>query len=143
MKIGFTGTQLGMNPFQAGAVGDELRSLTRGVVGEMEFHHGVCVGADEQAHYIADEAGFWLVGHPPEDESKMAKGLFFNELREPFPYLIRNEHIAYECDLLIATPKGPPMIRSGTWSCVRRADGFGKKIVIFYPNGEKGVRNAY
>ena len=40
-----------------------------------------------------------------------------------------------ETDMLVACPKGPEEVRSGTWSTVRFARKRGKRIVIIMPDG--------
>ena len=56
-------------------------------------------------------------------------------MRKPKPYLERNKDIVDETGLLIATPKGEEIVRSGTWSTIRYARKNHKKIIIIMPNG--------
>ena len=53
-----------MTPEQKSA----LRKLLDGGAGE--FHHGDCVGADSEAHDIADECGYGIILHPPTNQSE-------------------------------------------------------------------------
>ena len=112
-----------------------------------EFHHGDCIGADKEAHQIAQRLEVDVVIHPPEDTKFRAwcTGIE-NEVRHTAmilpskPYLQRNQDIVDSCDLLIATPGEPlEVLRSGTWSTVRK--GRKKKsteVIVVYPNGEIG-----
>ena len=62
MKVGFTGTQKGMTERQF--------DIFAAVISELqpeEFHHGDCIGADEQAHDIVHVVApdCKIVVHPP------------------------------------------------------------------------------
>ncbi len=129
MKVGFTGTRMGMTVAQA----EELtRQLHR--AGVTEFHHGDCRGADEQAHGCARSLGVTIVGHPPTGNGLRA-WCECDELREPAAYLTRNRNIVLETQLLIATPDGPERSRSGTWSTVRYARRLSAPWIVIHPNG--------
>jgi hypothetical protein len=128
-SIGFTGTQLGMT-------GDQAAAVARFLIGKEEIHHGDCIGADAQAHALAEMTELYVIVHPPVNDSKRAfckpsRG----EVREEKPYLQRNRDIVSECSILIAAPKSfHEEVRSGTWATVRYAKG---KIptVIVWPDG--------
>ena len=141
MKVSFTGTQDGMTETQK----ESLRCYLGGV---KEFHHGDCVGADEEAHEIAVSAGVPLIViHPPSDSKKRAwcgiepwclerpkhdltvaqKGC---RIEEEKPYLERNRDIVDSGYALVAAPKGKEVMRSGTWSTVRYARKEHKLVVI-------------
>src|ERR1700730_19108648 len=66
ISFGFTGTRQGMTAEQKSA----LRNFLDGGVGE--FHHGDCIGADSEAHDIADECGYGIILHPPTNYSERA-----------------------------------------------------------------------
>lgn len=127
-KIGFTGTQDGMTPKQTIALWQQLS-----LISHLEFHHGDCIGADEEAHDIARLVGAKIVGHPPTNEVKRAF-CYFDEEREPKEYIARNHDIVDETQLLIATPKSTvEEVRSGTWATVRYARKIGREVVILDP----------
>lgn len=132
MKIGFTGTQLGMKVMQEQFVFNAIMDAD-----PEEFHHGMCIGADEQAHTMTSylPRTTRVIGHPPINQYKMAADLNCDEVREPKEFLVRNKDIVDETDALIAAPKGPEEIRSGTWSTIRYARKAGKPVYIVWPDG--------
>ena len=151
-KIGITATQYGLTRKQAASARLLLERLAgqaqslRGTReagkdhrtdGEVELHHGVCVGGDAQVHRIAQTLGLAIIGHPPTDQYKMVRHLDgFARLIEPAPYTERNEQIVTESDLLIACPRTfDEQLRSGTWATVRRAQAAGKPVWFIYPDG--------
>lgn len=117
IRVGFTGTQQGMTDEQKARVDLLLAELTHDAV---EFHHGDCVGADEEAHDIADNHSVDIVIHPPDNDSKRAF-CTGGEVMEPKPYLERNRAIVDATSILIACPNGSERMRSGTWATVRYA----------------------
>lgn len=139
MKIGFTGTREGTTDQQRRAL--IAWAKTAGVT---EFHHGCCLGADEDAFDVfmsAGDLGFArpvIIAHPPANRSMLCRGAeeFSDEKRSPLPYLERNKCIVDACDVLVACPKEPEELRSGTWSTVRYARKQGKKVVIIWADGE-------
>lgn len=134
MIVGFTGTQVGMTKEQLTAV-EAILGDTYDVV--TEFHHGHCIGADEEAAAIAQSLGIQIIAHPGDIVEKWAKfPLPGNIFLKPKPNLKRNHDIVDVCELLVATPKGPPQLRSGTWATIRYADKVGRKVIIVKPNGE-------
>lgn len=137
MKIGFTGTRNGMTEAQKNAFEDYLISLCFGKSGD-EFHHGDCVGADEQSQEIAEIYGGadnFLHIHPcnlKEQRANCVGDIVYDEL----PPLERNKIIVDSCDILVAAPKGfEEELRSGTWSTIRYARKIGRQIVIILPDG--------
>jgi hypothetical protein len=120
-SIGFTGTQSGMNAYQKERLEKILKVLQKR--GCTEFHHGDCIGADEQAHDIALKLGYGIIIHPPIDEKKRAFCEDAKEIRKPKKYIARNHDIVDESDGLLATPYGETEIQrgSGTWATIRYA----------------------
>jgi hypothetical protein len=130
MKVGFTGTQVGMTDRQKRLLRWYLRELSAS-----ELHHGDCIGADDEAATMARKLGLKLVMHPPRDSRKRALNYRIGEeVRDSYPYLVRNRYIVDETEVLIAAPKSrQEELRSGTWSTVRYARGKGRKVYILEP----------
>ena len=129
--IGFTGTQKGMTPTQASGVHGALLSFY--LMGATHFHHGDCIGADAEAHDIANKIGYITVGHPPIDSLKRAYKLC-SVFECAKPYLERNKNIVNACDVVIVVPRTKHQIRrSGTWSTYRYAKEQHKGTLLFLP----------
>lgn len=130
MLVGFTGTQRGMTEAQWAALWPLLRERAPG-----DFHHGDCINADAQAAYLARQAGFRVIGHPPINESKRA----FFPSDENWPaaeYLDRNKTIVRSTEQMIATPgEVEEQLRSGTWSTIRYARRIGRPLHVILPDG--------
>lgn len=145
--FGFTGTQQGMTDAQKSSF---ARLVQR--VPPDEFHHGDCIGADEQAHALVREycPTTLVVIHPPTNQNKRAfcevddilheeigRKTPTTEWKYPFDYLIRNQHIVNFATVLIATPgESKEQLRSGTWSTVRRGRKKGIPVFIILPSGK-------
>lgn len=130
MKLGGTGTEQGMSNRQRT---DFILFITSNEFDE--FHHGDCVGADAQMHDIIMKLfpAMKIIIHPPSSEDKRAFCHTAIENRHsPKPYLERNRDIAEACDILIATPLGNEILRSGTWATVRYARKLGKRVEVLY-----------
>jgi hypothetical protein len=142
MRVGFTGTRDGMTDAQRGAFTERISCIPAFT----EFHHGACVGADEEAaemlwemwHNTDMDARTWVVvAHPANMRrcvSVAALRVSEKTLGEK-PPLDRNRDIVDSTDVLFACPKGPEELRSGTWSTVRYARKQGRPVVIFWPDG--------
>jgi hypothetical protein len=128
--ISFTGTQHGLTSLQANALHWYLSWST----GPFVFVHGDCIGADAQAHDIAAALGWTIQIYPSTVVSKRAFKLAPHNMH-PMAPLARNTLIAKAGDMLIACPSGPEILRSGTWSTVRRARKAGKPITVIWPDG--------
>lgn len=132
---GFTGTRFGMTTLQKLRLREHLQ-LKISTISEnirAEFHHGACIGSDEQAAHIATELGFWTVAHPPISKRYLSNFISC-ETRKARPYLERNFDIVKECDELIATPyQNHEIVRSGTWATIRYAYRLEKDVYIITP----------
>ncbi len=127
MRIGFTGTQVGMSGDQAHEFISKLTSL-----GVHEFHHGDCIGADAEAHDLVRTffPAVRIVIHPPIYNTKRAFKLG-DVILDPHDYLTRNKHIVRETECMVATPSSDvEEIRSGTWSTVRYARKTQKVVFV-------------
>lgn len=134
MIIGFTGTQIGMTANQKEKLNEIFEDLAA-VEMFSQFHHGDCVGADSEAHDIAEKY-FEIIIHPPLKSIKRAFKKS-NKIMIPKSYLERNQNIVRACNLLIVCPKEyQEQIRSGTWFTFRQAQRNKKSWIIIYPNGE-------
>ena len=132
MKVGFTGTQHGMTLAQLTSVRGLLEERK---VDSVDFHYGDCIGADAEAFVQAKSLGYRTISHPPKVECKRAHTAAHITLA-PKDYLERNHDIVDFVDILIAAPRGPETLRSGTWATVRYARKQGKDIHIVWPTGE-------
>lgn len=133
-KVGFTGTQRGLSAMQSGLLVPFLTSHLS-IDWHVEFHHGQCVGADEQAARIAKALGYWIVSHPPINRYKMSS-VHADEMRPAKEFLVRNHQIVDEVDVLVAAPQtDEEQLRSGTWATIRYARKEGKMIYML-PRGE-------
>lgn len=123
---GFTGTREGMTDKQKRAV---MELLAHGGI----FHHGDCLGADEQAWWLASSADCWTIAHPCTIET-MCAHTKSSVIRPAKPPLERNHDIVDGCDVLIAAPRSlTEEQHSGTWATVRYARKVGKPVIILEP----------
>ena len=119
MKLGFTGTREGMTPAQRVAF---HRFLTGKII--TEFHHGGCVGADQEA------AGLVSVRHD---------AAIVEHLGQPGTYFKRNREIVDVCDMLVGVSLTPHRLTSGgTWYTIDYAIKAGKPVHVIWPDGTSG-----
>lgn len=144
LRIGFTGTQVGMRVRQLRSVGQAILCHCLIEYLPVEFHHGDCIGADEQAHMLARALWFKVFVHPPEDRSKRAYCTVSqpDRIAIPKPYLLRNKDIVDQTEVLIAAPKGEEEQRSGTWATIRYARKLNRPTYICYPDGRLVFENV-
>ncbi len=133
VKIGFTGTRHGMSEEQL----KEFKNFIKSKDIE-EFHHGVCIGSDQQSHDFVKSKKIKIVGHPPKFKKFMSDS-DCDVFMKPHDYLKRNKHIVDETDILLATPDTKERVRSGTWSTIRYARKQNKKIYIIHKNGRVSI----
>jgi hypothetical protein len=99
-----------------------------------EFHHGLCIGADEEAHEIVRwlSPKTWIIGHPGDNPDKQVQ-LDVDSMYPVRPNLVRNHIMVDLCGLLIAAPlTDDEVLRSGTWSTVRYARSLNLEVVHLY-----------
>jgi hypothetical protein len=124
-NVGFTGTHKGACAAQLAVAEAKLKSLKD--EGFDEFHHGACIGADEQVAKIAKGLGYRVVAHP--GLAKNPANLMYrsewdgnDEVREAKPFIKRDRDIVDETEAMIATPLTyGETTPSGTWTTVRYA----------------------
>lgn len=133
--IGFTGAREGMKKSSKALIKDFI------IKGNyIEFHHGDCVGADEQFHLLVDSLNIKdavIHIHPPITSrgykancaSKLNRTKIL--LHDEKSFLHRNRDIVNSSDLIIATPKSLSMKHlGGTWWTVNYALEKHKEIMI-------------
>lgn len=137
MIVSFTGTQEGMTFKQMQKIKVLLEELEPTIV-----IHGDCIGADEQFHQLVCtyrkifDKQVMIKIYPSTHEHKRAY-CDGDQIMPQEPPLDRNKHIASEGDRLIACPKEmTQIIRSGTWTTVRKAKNLGKIVYVVLPNGD-------
>ena len=143
IKIGFTGTSRGTNDLQKA----HLKHFLKGIIfsnpaDPVEFHHGHCIGADDEMAAIAKEVGCVVIAHPgypskkPLDTTFRAANTWYNDVTLPAKDFISRDHdIVNETHFLVAAPHGEKEVRrSGTWTTVRYARKVGKQVTFCWPN---------
>lgn len=131
VAVGFTGTRERLTSRQDSTLIAWFILRERGV-----FHHGDCVGADAAAHAAALYHGWRIEAHPglgPINLRAFCTG--YSRLHPAKPNLERNADIVNAATELLACPNGPEVVRSGTWSTVRKARSRGLTITIIWPDG--------
>lgn len=140
-SIGFIGTRHGMSDAQKNSFLKLIKEKNF-----TDFHHGDCIGSDEQAHNIVEEycasnkskEKIKIHVHPPKYKKYRANCQADIEYI-PDDYLERNHNIVDTTDLLIATPDIQETLRSGTWATVRYAREKNKRIYVIRKNGDISV----
>lgn len=138
-SLGFTGSrENGMPTVQQRY---ELYQMVHVSFRPIEVHHGDCINSDATFHEVCCTPGQkrpYIYVHPPDNPRYRAycKG---DATFDPLPYMKRNDVIVDLIDALIATPRGPEKLRSGTWATVRRARKKGIPIYIIWPDGSIGL----
>lgn len=128
---GFTGTQRGMSARQKKRFVRHILKLNL-----TEFHHGDCIGADEDAHHLVQKhlPNCRIIIHPPIYESKRAFCKGAAAVLPAKEYLVRNKDIVNACSTLFVTPgEMNEQLRSGTWSTYRYAKKTHKLIKLILP----------
>ncbi len=135
-KVGFTGSRDGLSQPQKTAIRQWLKANP-----PTEIHHGGAIGADGEFAEAAVDAvaiGEELpneVCHPSNLKGTQMQACTAEEIRKPLPPLKRNQNIVNSVDVMLASPKGPEEVRSGTWSTIRFAKKQKKPLFIFWPDG--------
>lgn len=136
MRVGFTGTRRGMTLDQAMQVNLEFAKTEA-----YELHHGGERHADAQMHNIALAYRCPITVHPSDmPDTQMAP----RDLDHPLvtvlpakPPLVRNQVIVDQVGWLLAAPHElEEVLRSGTWSTIRKALKAKVPVAIVYRDGK-------
>ena len=148
--IGFTGTREDMTAAQRESFKAVILAVHRGR--DISFHHGACVGADEEAELLLSELSlteplsfFSLTRYPADVGANLrAKGALGasefvasnTTVKPDKPPLERNKDIVNASDIMIACPKEPlEVLRSGTWATIRYARKIQRPLYLILPDG--------
>lgn len=136
MKVGFTGTRLGMTLPQLRAFQLTVCDIDTHDLVISEFHHGDCVGADTQAHdFMQTVRKVEVHIHPPIDPKHRAWN-HADVLYDPQKYHTRNRAIMRRADVAIACPENMKWRPgSGTWGTIVYARQRQKPLALIYPDG--------
>ena len=130
MKVGFTGTRLGLSGNQT----KKLINLLKAGTNFTDFIHGDCVGADEDAAELARKQKLKLICCPPTKDEYRAF-VKSDIMIEPASYLTRNRTIVDMADYMIACPANDSNM-GGTWYTIRCAQEQDKNLIVIMPDGE-------
>lgn len=129
-----TGASAGMNPLQSEALGMKLR-------GADLVRHGVCVGVDEAAHWIAVRLGIPVEGHPGVTKAGAVKyrakidPATFERIWPEEWFLDRNGVMVENSTEVVAVVRSPIWYRSGEWATVTRALARKLPVTLIPPDG--------
>lgn len=131
MILGFTGTRDGMSPKQ-------LRWIVAWLEHKLihHLHHGDCLGADVQMHYLAQIHRIPITRHPGNSPRWSANCAGAIDVRPRMSPLARNHNIIIASHELLAIPGTyEEVLRSGTWATIRDARRMRRVIHIVLPDG--------
>lgn len=133
-RIGFTGTRHGLTEAQTVALVGVLREL-----GGDFFHHGDCVGADDEASILAECEGYKLVCHPPIDNTHRAFSKHNSFVLKPKSHFARNRDIVNDTEALVGCPQYADPITKDTMGGTAYTINFARKqkrpVLIVRPDG--------
>ena len=132
MILSCTGTRDGAKPDALDSFRAWLQDLDSHIE---EAHHGDCLGADTQFHYIMEKLNVPVHIHPCTIKSQRgySRGAKVYPVAPP---LVRNRSMVDLCDYLVAFPSTMEEVnRSGTWATIRYARREGRPGTIFWPDG--------
>lgn len=139
LNVGFTGTRQGMSAKQLLELVSHLADIKMDQYygsGVLFFHHGDCVGADEQAWAVARGLGFFTHAYPGHNSFALLAKTEPNERKEaPQLNMKRNAAIVAASDIMFATPSSMTDRRGGTWATIALAIRAGKRPLIIDRDG--------
>lgn len=135
MIVGFTGTRRGLTGPQRSALKQTLWKMPL-----TEFHHGDCIGADDEAAGFADlaEKRPTIHAHPGLLESLRAHSVGNDVIHPPDAFFRRNRRIVDLCDTLLVCPADMRWeSRGGTWMTHDYARKSERKVtvIVIWPDG--------
>lgn len=135
IKIGFTGNREGLNEDQTAKILELLSQYTNYII---HIYHGDCLGADTDFHKLCvdfknNNTTEMVITIMPPDKNVMRGFNNGDILMKPKPYLERNNDIVINSDIIIGCPldKNNEILRSGTWSTIRKARKMNKLLFVF------------
>jgi hypothetical protein len=132
IEVGWTATRKGLTKEQL----ENAERLVRDAR-YWRLHHGDCIGGDEEIHSLCLAHGVDVVIHPPKETTWRVFCEGAVEVRDPLPYLDRDQEIVNESAFLVAAPDSPvEKLRSGTWATVRRARRKRIPVLLLLPDGD-------
>lgn len=140
--VGFTGTRQGCTEVQARVVSTivaEAIAFAEGHRLDLMGLHGDCVGADARFDAICRELGADVACRPCTLERFRAH-TGSRELALPASSKVRNAAIVADSSILIGTPPGPQIMRSGTWQTIRMGWRAGAPTIVAMPDGSASLR---
>lgn len=131
MEVGMTGNRDGMTKMQKDAFMAFL-----GREGALTLAHGDCVGADADAHDIAEKLDLVINIHPPvKSDLRAWKTTAHGVIHKEKPYFVRNRAIVNTTEVLCGFPKLMKKTRGGTWYTIGYAKDKESPLIIFWPDG--------
>jgi hypothetical protein len=141
-KVSFTGTRQGMSIDQWKAFDSLILDIFKRTPGPHEWHDGMCIGADAQAHdtviRLIEEHNLSVETHChcKTGVSNRAKNLQYDIYHRAKAPLVRNKEMVLLTDLTIAAPfEMQEQHRGGTWSTVRYCHKVEQKLFMIWPDG--------
>ena len=139
MKVGFTGSRMGMSDYQK----EELTKYLNRFYAESQlsdpgamFLHGDAIGADAEAAAIASELNYFIEAFPSNQRIYRAFAAA-DIVHTPVEPLRRNRLIVQQCEVLIACPStSTEIMRSGTWMTIRYARNRNCRLILIKPEGK-------
>jgi len=150
LYLGYTGPEHGMTHNQLFQVSSQMLTIHEEALthfnGQIQAHHGGCVGGDFQFDMLCVYLDLDITVHPATDVARHKRAQFdLSYHQRTFSIgasaLARNRGMAKWCDTLIATPaEYVEQQRSGVWATIRYYEKEGKVVILVYPGGDVEIR---
>ncbi len=115
-----------------------LRSLMKGLSGPNEFHHGFCVGVDEEVHRMIRNRfpDCEIVAHPSINKHAQSTSISADRYMPALDFIPRNHNIVHAVEFMLVLPKtDEEELRSGTWATYRYTKKYGCPFTVILPDG--------